>query len=317
MQDSHKRQELNRKNSGLGGSVFGALVVWGAWILAIVILLGGSGRIFAVGDSVAIFRPVASALLFFFGVGLWVLRARRTAVLSFVVAAAGAVTIAPGFLKFQSGCTGACLKVYQKNLLSEAWPRYTLADDIINSGAEIVTLQEVSAHNRQFMANLFAHYTAEVSCNFRPAQEVAVLTTLPVVDETAFCLPDVGLAGFQLIAPNGQKVWALSIHLEWPFPLDQAGQSAVIADHIATLDGPVLIGGDFNMVPWGGSVHRIKQAAGNKYLGVYRNTYNTGQVWLPLPIDIVLVPQQATGRIEYRDHLGSDHMGVLAQIQLP
>ena len=77
-----------------------------------------------------------------------------------------------------------------------------------------------------------------------------------------------------------------------------------------------LIAGDFNMVPWGESVQRIKQAAGNRYLGAFRNTHNLGGLFLPLPIDTVLVPRGATGTVELRGYMGSDHRGVLARIAL-
>ena len=300
-----------------GKAIFRVLVFGGATVLIGLVVLGFAGRVFALGDTVAVVRPLAGALLIPLVVVLWVMRARRTAVVSLILAGVALGSVAPGFMASGTDCTGTCLTLYQKNLLTKAWPRYPLADDIIASGAQIVTLQEVSDHNRQYMANLFDHYPVAVICKFRSWQDVAVLTSLPVVEGTEFCLAEPGLAGVQVLAPNGQRIWALSLHFEWPFPSDQFRQSRIIAAHIADLDGPVLIGGDFNMVPWGGSVQRINRAAGNRHLGAVQNTFRLGSDWMRLPIDAVLVPKGATGTTDLRDYMGSDHLGILARIALP
>jgi endonuclease/exonuclease/phosphatase (EEP) superfamily protein YafD len=235
--------------------------------------------------------------------------------MAFATLAIGSVV--PSFLASETTCAEACMTLYQKNLLSKAWPRYELADDIIASGAEIVTLQEVSDHNLKFMAELFDHYTVAALCDFRPEQAVAVLTSLPVADGSHFCLPGTGLAGAKLLMPNGKPIWVVSVHLEWPFPFEQSRQSRMIAEKIADLDGPILIGGDFNMVPWGDSVERIMESASNDRLGSYWNTYRLGNIVAPLPIDNVLAPRGTTGSVELRPYIGSDHLGVLARFALP
>lgn len=288
----------------------------GAIILIGLVLIGFSGRFFAPGDAAAVVRPQAGALLIPLAAALWLMTARLSAFFSLTIAAIALGSVAPGFFVSKTDCSEACLKLYQKNLLAKAWPRYSLADDIIASGAEIVTLQEVSDHNRKFMADMFNHFPTAVTCKFRPAQDVAVLTSLPAVGGSGFCLAEVGLAGIQVLAPNNQLIWVLSVHLEWPFPFDQYHQSQIIAERIANLEGPVLIAGDFNIVPWGGSLRRIKEAAGNYRLGAFRNTYRSGGFLLPLPIDTVLVPKGVTGTVELRPYMGSDHLGVLTNIAL-
>ncbi|WP_294614136.1 endonuclease/exonuclease/phosphatase family protein [uncultured Roseovarius sp.] len=288
-----------------------------ATVLTGLVLLGFSGEFFAPGNSAAVVRPLAGILLLPLTAVLWRMKAPRRALFSLAWAIVALGSVAPSFFTSGVECTRGCVKLYQKNLLSKAWPRYPLADDIIASGAEIVTLQEVSDHNRQYMAKLFGHYPNAVTCTFRPAQDVAVLTSLPAVDRSEFCLTEAGLAGIQVLAPNGRPIWVLSIHLEWPFPFDQDHQSQIIAKRIAELDGPVLIAGDFNMVPWAGNVQRIQQAAGTDRLGAFHNTFRLGGWLLPLPIDMVLVPKGASGGVGLRPYMGSDHLGVLARISLP
>jgi endonuclease/exonuclease/phosphatase (EEP) superfamily protein YafD len=293
------------------------LVLGAAIVLIGLVLLGLSGRFFAPGDAVAVIRPQAGALLLPCAAISWSMMARRVALFSLAAAIVAIGSVLPGFVASGSDCAAACLKLYQKNLLAKSWPRYPLANDIILSGADIVTLQEVSDHNRRFMANMFDHFPIVVTCKFRPGQEVAVLTALPVVRDSEFCLTGAGLAGIQVLAPNGPPIWVLSVHLEWPFPFDQFRQSELIANRIADLDGPVLIAGDFNTVPWGGSMHLIKQAAESQHLGPFRNTFRLGSWLLPLPLDNVLVPKGSTGAVELRPYMGSDHLGVLARISLP
>ena len=299
-------------------SVLRRLAVVVAILLIAWVLLGFSGRYLALGDSAAVIRPQVGAFLIPWAALLWVMKARRFAFASLAAATLAIGSVAPGFFaNVGKRCVDDCLTIYQKNLLSQAWPRHQLADDIIASGAEIVTLQEVSSHNRHYMVNIYEHYGFSVICKFRPGQDVAVLTSLPVVEGSEFCLPGTGLAGVQVQLPNGKSAWALSIHFPWPFPFDQYDQSQMIANKIAGLEGPKLIGGDFNMVPWGGSMHRIKEASGTRYLGAYRNTYALGSRWLPLHIDNVLVPEHTTGRARLRPNAGSDHRGILARFTLP
>lgn len=289
------------------------VLAWAA-VLGTAILLGLTGRVFPPGDSVAVIRPLAAVLLVPTAIALWALNCRYTALVCLTVSAIAATSFSAGFFRAEASCSGQCLTLYQKNLHSKAWPRYPLADDIVLSSAQVVTLQEVSDHNRRYMAKLFEHYPFSLSCKFRPRQEVAILTSLPTVSGSEICLPGGGLAGVQVILPGGRPVWIVSLHLEWPFPYSQFQQSKLVSDRIGKLDGPVIVSGDFNMVPWGGSVREIREAAGNELLGKTRNSFKFGSWLLPLPIDTILVPKGTTGSVETRPFMGSDHLGLLARM---
>lgn len=287
------------------------------WLLIGVVALGFSGSFFPPGDSAVVIRPLAGILLLPLAAALFAVTARRAALAALASAVLAFGSLAPAYVASGPRCEVNCLTLYQKNLLSRAWPRYPLADDIIASGAEVVTLQEVSDHNRTYMAKMFDHYPTVITCAFRPRQDVVLLTSLPVVEGSRFCLLDSGLAGARVIAPDGQPIWVLSLHLEWPSPNAQSKQARSIADKIATLEGPIVIAGDFNMVPWGASARRIRDASETHPLGPTRNSYRMGGWLLPLPIDQVLVPDGASGRVERRPYSGSDHEGRLARISLP
>ena len=294
-----------------------ALTLAGAVILIGLAVFGFTGRYFPAGDSVALMRPQIGLLLIVFSVLLLALRARGLALASLIFASIAVGSVATAFIPARDDCGKTCVTLYQKNLMSKAWPRYPLADDIIHSNAEIVTLQEVSSHNQQYMSNLFEHYPTSAICEFRPEQNVAVLTTLPVVEGAEFCLQGLGMVGLQVIGPEGQPVWVVSVHLHWPYPYGQFEQAKEIAKHLEDLNGPVLIAGDFNMVHWGGSVRRIASAAGSQVFGPALNTHNLGSWMVPMPIDNLLAPKGSTGTAELRPFMGSDHMGIKARISLP
>lgn len=288
-----------------------------AALLMGLVIFGFTGRFFAPGDSIALMRPQVGVLLIVFSALLLAIHARRFALASLVFASIAVGSVAAGYLPSPDDCDDTCVTLYQKNLMSRAWPRYPLADDILHSNADIVTLQEVSSHNREYMNNLFEHYPTSAICEFRPEQNVAILTTLPVVEGAEFCLRGLGIVGLQVIGPDNQPLWVVSVHLSWPYPYGQFDQSKRLAQHIEQLDGPVLIAGDFNMVPWGSSVRRIGSAAGSQVFGQALNTHNLGSWMMPMPIDNLLVPAGTTGTAELRPFMGSDHLGIKARISLP
>ncbi len=293
------------------------LVSGSALLLVLLLALGFAGQSLAIGNALALLRPQLGVLLLVLSPVLFALNARMIGAISLVLALVASATTWPGFLTSPAACQHDCLTLYQKNLLSNGTARVELVRDILASGAQIVTLQEASDHNRREMPALFSHFPDGVICNIRPRQDVGVLTSLPVVEGSGFCQQDAALAGIRVILPDGRTVWILSFHLEWPYPRDQLGQSRRAAALIGRLDGPKLIAGDFNMVPWGGSVARVAAAAQLQVLRPFMNTHQVGNWLLPLPIDLVLVPPGTAGTLERRPRLGSDHFGLLARIGLP
>ncbi len=290
------------------------LALWAA--LTTLVIAGFTGPFHSVGDSLALLRPQAGFMLLLCAISFLLLRAKRLAFCAAAFSAIAFGTIASGFVGPSQNCRENCITLYQKNLLQHGWPRTALADDILASDADIVTLQEVSAHNRDHMANMFSAFPNQVTCRFGRDQNVAVLTRLPVVEGSEFCIKGRGMTGMKVVAPGGQQLWAVSLHLFWPYPYSQSGQAEKIAAIISELDAPVLIAGDFNMVPWGFSVQRIAQAAGNEPFGTIENTHSIGNWAVPLSIDNLLLPKGAQGSVELRPYFGSDHLGKLARFQL-
>lgn len=119
----------------------------------------------------------------------------------------------------------------------------------------------------------------------------------------------------QVETPDG-PVWVVSLHLHWPYPMGQAAQVRALLPELAALKGPVVLGGDFNMVPWSHSIRAIAAATNTRRIGAVQYTLPLKGLYT-LPIDHLLVPQTPqAASTEKRPLLGSDHYGVLARFSI-
>ena len=205
--------------------------------------------------------------------------------------------------------------VYQKNLWHGNPQVAALAADILAHGPDVITLQEVSIRNRILLDRLRAEYPYQHLCPFSGWNGLAVLSRHPAVAGGTLCSQDRGLAGLWIAMPEG-LVWVLSVHLHWPWPHGQRPQANRLKTLFTGLRGPVVLSGDFNMMPWGSDVRRLAAATGTRRVGPMRPTYwlDLGRVKVPLPIDQVYA--SGGGRAESRPLIGSDHAGIVARVWL-
>ena len=132
---------------------------------------------------------------------------------------------------------------------------------------------------------------------------------------SARCEAASGMAAMQVETPDG-PVWVVSLHLHWPYPMGQAAQVRSLVPQLESLSGPVVLGGDFNMVPWSHAMRVIARATASKRIGVPQYSLPLKRLYT-LPIDHVLVNRNAKPAItEKRPLLGSDHFGVLARFHI-
>lgn len=280
-----------------------------------LLILGYTGRYLPFGDALAVGRVQVLGVLFVVGLALLAFKEARIGAVALSAAVfAGVPILSQGKTTVDLPADGYTL--YQKNLLAVAWPREGLAADIIASGADIVTLQEVTEHNLLYMKPMFDAYPYKVICGYPGERSVAVLTRFPVVEGTGHCDPENRAAWVQVELPDGKPMWIMGVHLFWPYPYPQAEQVDNIVDHLDALDGRKLVAGDFNNVPWASVTPRMEQAAGAKRTGAYRTTFPMFGPLVPLPIDQVLLPRGAKGESILRPLGGSDHLGVLTRFSL-
>ncbi len=275
----------------LAGSVIAT--VWG----------GFAGGVHPFGDSLSLLRLLAGgfcAMLMLVMRGMvWRLALGGTCVVAMW-------TTMPLFL---NGSPGEGLTLYSKNIWFGNQELPALAADITQSGADVVTLQEVSRRNDRLLGMLAPTYPHQHLCRFSGWGGVAVVSKYPISAET--CTQRRGLAAAQ-INKDGQDIWIGSIHLPWPFPYANDTAAKAVEDVVLSLEGPVVLAGDFNIFPWANSVGQLQRAARVQPLRPLRPTFSLQGV--PLFLDHVHAP--GGGQVTYRPGLGSDHLGVLAEVDL-
>lgn len=281
------------------------LVISVSVLLGLMLLAGYTGRFFAFGDSWAVWRVPLTVLF-----ALVVIWADWPAVVRWPLAlVAIAVLVQTVWLRVPPATPGP-ITVYQKNLLFRNADPQGVVDDILARAPDIVTLQEVSPQNQPILAQLRAAYPTQIYCDYVSVGGVAVLARWPATGQS-LCLKGQGMTALQVQAPQG-ALWIASVHLHWPWPFGQHPQAKAHGAELAALDGPVILAGDFNMVPWGWSVRSLIRAAGAKRVGGLQPTFFKRGV--PLPIDHVAAP--GGGSFEVLPKLGSDHLGVLARVSV-
>jgi len=294
-----------------GLTVYRLILTIFAGALALTVASFG-GALHGLGDSLAVFRgfwliglAVSSLTLLIWN--------RRIALAGVLTAALAALPQVSGMLR-ANPAIDAPYTLYQKNLLFLGRDRDGILADIIARAPDFVTLQEVSSANRTVFYALSESYLSSLLCRFAGVGGVAVLSRYPVVAGTQTCAGDEGMAAMQVTTPDG-PVWLVSLHLHWPYPKGQREQLGHLLPELERLQGPVLLGGDFNMVPWSYTMRAVQKATGSKRAGPVVATYMNEDLLLRLSIDHILVPG-GVGQLSVLPLLGSDHVGLLLRFDL-
>jgi len=282
--------------------------------LGILLLLAGYfGRLHGAFDSLAALRvqmAVAFGVACLFAVAFGALTARALAVTGLVIAGWGIVPIMIG----QTPVPRGDVVLYNQNLRWDNGDLDSVAAAIRESGADVVTLQEVSSRTMPIMEMLKRDYIYQAFCEFSTGVGgVAILSKLPSRGE-AGCARGLGLVWMD-IRPQGRRNFrAVSIHLSWPWPHRQPDHVDRLMPHLAAIEQPMIIAGDFNMAPWGHSVAQIAEASGTDLVRGLRLTLDKPEFWPGLPIDHVLVDRGGVADVEMLEKSGSDHHALLARV---
>ncbi len=273
-------------------------------LVVAILFLAVFAFVHPVGDSFSVVQvPVA-----IFGLFLSVVR--FGVVFRFLVFVTSMLALGQVALAFLNSASDGPVVVYQKNLLhlNKTVPRVT--KDIKTRDVDVVTLQEVTdGLFRNVTADLQEEYPTRVFCPYNPTRGTAIFSKWQAVDGTVFCAREGNLSGVQVEMPHG-VTWLVSLHLHWPWPYEQGWQVVELVKEIESLEGAVILGGDFNMLPWSNSVATVERAAGGQRAGGVEPTFFLGDI--PLPIDHVMAP--GGGTIEVLAKFGSDHQGLLARV---
>lgn len=288
-------------------------VVWALLILSILALAGSFlGMVHPLGDSLSVFRvPVAGLAM----ICAFILRHDARAALMGAAATVVMMVNWLGHLPDEASGTPPPLTLYQKNMLWRNAGNDSLTQAIRNARADIVTLEEISRFNLPILKTLQPDYPVQQYCPFRKVGGVAVLARGVTATDRLACAEDLGLAAMEVEGPTG-RFWVAALHLPWPWPHEQADHVERVVKRLESLDGPVILAGDFNAVGWSDAVAQIGAAGGMARVGPYAATFDLPLVNYPIGIDHVLAPG-GEGVIEVLPKLASDHHGVLARLPWP
>ncbi|WP_374427291.1 endonuclease/exonuclease/phosphatase family protein [Tabrizicola sp.] len=281
-------------------------IALGLSVLALV--AGYLGFLHPLGDSLSVGRGIAAVAVLILAVFASFAGLRMAAFVSMLLALLACVQV---MLAYSWPGVPGRYTVYQKNMLYRNAELPALEADIRATDAQIVTLQEVSTANQALVEALSDIYPTRHVCPGGTVGGQAILTRLDPVAGTAFCGPN--MAALQVVAGE-ERFWLVSLHLYWPWPYRQADQVELLLPILDRLEGHVVMAGDFNMVRWANSVTRLAAIVETRPAGPTFGSYIGLSKLAPLPIDHVFAPQ--SGRVTPRPALGSDHLGLLAEVEL-
>ena len=201
------------------------------------------------------------------------------------------------------------ITLYQKNLGHWNLRHHGVLEDIAKHAPDVITFQEVSDTNRPILDALTEDYPHQTRCDFGEIYSMAVLSRLPPTGAGSVCSDERGLAAMEVTTPSGRG-WIVSVHLHWPWPFEQPEQMEMVLGEMNALEGPIIVAGDFNQVPWSRAARVVSQTAGSPYQGPSAQTFQFKQV-LRLPIDHIMAPRGSVSRYGYFD---SDHRSLVARV---
>ncbi len=282
--------------------------------LSALLLLGGFGGAYhPAGDSLSVFRPYALA-----GIALALLvyavrRRRVLAVLALVLLGGGLWSMRT---QLASPDPVDGLTLLQSNLYF-ANDAGQLVDYARQTAPDFITLQEVTTTAIPQLAALRPDYPYQVVCPFSGVGGVAILSRYPFVGPNRQgCTEGLGMVWARVELAEG-VVTVVSLHLYWPWPHGQAAQLSRILPALMELEQPVILAGDFNMVPWSTVLASAQTATDTRLIGGLRFTKSLLGGLVQLPIDQVLVPRGWPASAMRGPKLGSDHASVLAEFVFP
>lgn len=332
---------MDRPPAHARGRLRNVLFALAAVALAAPLLLGFFGARQPALDSFAHFRAhlaVAAAGLAALGIFLPGRFVRRLSLALLALAAAAGWTVAPFVLPggsaspLQAACAangaacpagaaeGRTYTLLQMNLLRPSDPAAAIAA-IARHAPDFVTLQEMQDDFPEALAAAGAGYPHVAVCPVR-LSVMAILSRHPFAPGTGACVHQDGLVA-RAVELDGRRVTIVSNHLPWPWPYSQWNHVTNLADDLAGLEPPVVVGGDFNAAAWSAAVATFGELSGTRPVAGIGPTWlhpafpERWRPWVGLPIDHVLVsPGIEVVSVTRLPATASDHLPVLVRFAL-
>lgn len=296
-------------------------------LLSVPLVLGFFGSVHPAFDAVAHFRMHLAALMIITALpalfmGLW-----REGLMAIVLAVMALSTVlAPTPSPASAGTSRAVepsgqpeYKLLQLNLRFDNVEQTDVIRLIAQQAPDVITLQEVSDSWRPKFTAIEARYPYNIYCpSTKRIGGVAILSRRPfALGTTPQCIGN-ALAGMARIDFGGRSALIAALHLEWPWPFTQAENVEELRPYFERLQGPMIVAGDFNAVPWSQTVRQIADASKTRSVDGLRpswlvnGTLAKAARWIGMPLDHILVSDRISGmHVETLRPVGSDHLPLL------
>jgi endonuclease/exonuclease/phosphatase (EEP) superfamily protein YafD len=294
-----------------GGDLHPKIDVFGHFLLPALWLAGATALL-----AIALRAP----RLFFFAIATLGLGAARVTGLAFVPTPVVAPVAKISVLQINK---------WRDNPTPEAVAALIRARD-----ADVVVLIEALHADRALFDDLYPHVIAESRWELRPSH-IRVLSRHPLTLQGF----GRGLLGesrmiIQVDTPHGPlRLVPFHFTRPWPFadPHIQAAQARSLSDLIGPADGPTLVLGDCNCVPWGATARLLERELGvhgasGRFEGTWPTRLQTRRpdspLWprvLGIPIDLAFASKdlRIANLDVIADPAGSDHRPVAFDLVFP
>lgn len=195
-----------------------------------------------------------------------------------------------------------------------------IADLVRDSGAAFAFLPE-AAPLKPFLPELRQTYADQIGCLPGAECDLLFLSRYKLSEVKIHTLGDMfenrAFSAYADVA--GTRVAIVAVHLTKPY-FDEfaAGEIKMLADIIDSLDGPVIVSGDFNAAPWSKNLQRLLRRSKLVPAPSYPATWppEIGMLGVPLDNIFTRAPAFLTEIAPLSDTFGSNHRGLAAKIAI-
>ncbi|MGZ9809235.1 endonuclease/exonuclease/phosphatase family protein [Pseudoroseicyclus sp. H15] len=282
------------------------------------------GRLSRIVDSLRLHLLLLTLILAAFA---WLLRWRRAGGAVAVAALVGLAILGGDYARrvapvgAQTDLTVLWFNVLGGNHIAPE----TLAAAVMESGADIVAFAE-AAPARDLPEILSETYPYSLGCtpDMRGACGLLILSRLPLEDAD---LADISpysrkrRAAFTVTLPDRSQIAVMPVHMIKPwFFRYTADEEAAVSDLLSDWPGdlPLVVMGDFNAAPWSRRMLGFERRNGLLHARLPVASWPVPAGRAGIPIDHIMVSEGLafTSLEEWGAGLGSNHIGLLAQIDV-
>lgn len=295
-------------------------------LFSIPLVLGFFGAAHPAFDSFSHFRMHLAVLMALSAVPALFFRLWREGAMAMVLAlTALATTLAPSSPAAiaEPARQQPLYKLLQLNLRYDNQQQADVFRLIARESPDVITLEEVSDNWRPRLKAIEARYPYNLYCpNRSRIGGAAILSRRPfALGSTPICVDS--LIAIARVDFGGRSAIITALHLDWPWPFAQDWNVGEIRPYLERLEGPLIIAGDFNAVPWSQTLKNITQYSktripeGLRPSWLVNGTLANAARWVGLPLDHVLVSERISdARVQSLDPVGSDHLPLLLRFSI-